>query len=148
MDKTLSNFAIAVQLAGAVIGMVAAVYLARFRYTFIEDLKKLFMPIPVREEDWPITRRDSKFIEENAGREVDLLHDQVVDFRRWASEEFTAKEAFKLHEQADLNALARIDDTLRRLNDGQTADHKRISTMQEDLGWLKRFIEAGANAKD
>ena len=66
---TLIDLSVVLQLAAAGISLGAAVYLARFKYTFIEELKKLFMLKPEQAEDLPLTRRENHQQEQWAARE-------------------------------------------------------------------------------
>ena len=70
MDEgKLVNLSGVLQLAAAGISLGAALYLARFKYTFIEELKKLFILKPEEKEDMPFTRRENSQQEQWAVRE-------------------------------------------------------------------------------
>lgn len=69
MEDKLLNLSSAIQLAAAAISLGAALYLARFKYTFIEELKKLFIQRPSEADDMPYTRRENKIQEDFANRE-------------------------------------------------------------------------------
>lgn len=78
----LLNFSSILQLSAAAITFGAAIYLARFRYNLIEDMKKLFILKPEQPEDWPMSRRENKILEEHAAREharLDLEFTKVWD---------------------------------------------------------------------
>jgi len=66
MDDLL-KFAAVAQIVAACAVTVAAVYLARFKYKIMEDLKKVFYPYPQLPDDYPFTRREA------------LIHDEKLD---------------------------------------------------------------------
>jgi len=74
--KTLIDLSVVLQLAAAGISMGAAVYLARFKYTFIEELKKIFIMKPEEPEDMPLTRRQNNQQEQWAIREHSRFDDE------------------------------------------------------------------------
>ncbi len=65
----LLDFSVALQLAAAAISLGAAVYLARFKYQFLEELKHHFIAKPSEPEDMPFTRRENDQQEQWAARE-------------------------------------------------------------------------------
>lgn len=77
MDDKLPNLSGALQLAAAAISLSAAIYLARFKYTFIEELKKLFIQRPEHVDDWPVSRRENRILEDHAAREHTRLDGEI-----------------------------------------------------------------------
>ena len=77
MDKVV-NLSGALQLAAAAISLGAALYLARFKYTFIEELKKIFIMKPEQPEDMPLTRRENHQQEQWAIREHDRFDEEFT----------------------------------------------------------------------
>lgn len=67
--ESIVNLSGVLQLAAAAISLGAALYLARFKYTFIEELKKQFLLKPEDVKDMPVTRRENEIHEEYAKRE-------------------------------------------------------------------------------
>lgn len=65
----MAEFLAVLQIISAVIMFGAAVYLARFRYQLIEDMKKVFLTKPEDRDDFPVTRRENAIMEQHADRE-------------------------------------------------------------------------------
>lgn len=80
MDN-LPDLAGALQLAAAAISLGAAVYLARFKYTFIEELKKIFILKPELPEDYPMTRRENRVLEDHAKQEHRAIWEEIRRLR-------------------------------------------------------------------
>lgn len=76
-EDSLLNISSVLQLAAAAISLGAALYLARFKYTFIEELKKLFLLKPEQPEDLPLTRRENAQQEQWAIREHARLDAEI-----------------------------------------------------------------------
>jgi hypothetical protein len=77
--ENLLDLAGALQLAAAGISLGAALYLARFKYTFIEELKKLFILKPEDREDMPVTRRENRMQEDWAKQEHSRLEQEIAE---------------------------------------------------------------------
>jgi hypothetical protein len=69
VENTILNLSSAIQLAAAGISLGAALYLARFKYTFIEELKELFLAKPERDDELPVTRRENAILEAHSSKE-------------------------------------------------------------------------------
>ncbi len=75
---TLVKIAAVCQIVAAVAITIAAVYMARFKFTLIEDLKELFYSLPSEKEDYPFTRRQALSLEE-----------KLVDIRKAEADQWT-----------------------------------------------------------
>lgn len=72
-----------IQIASAIVTLWAAVYLARFKYTFIEELKKIFLSKPQRDDDFPVTQREVDMLIENNIKEHRRFDDEFS--KLWAA---------------------------------------------------------------